>query len=316
MDSIDNRTKTMIIGGAVGFLVLLVIVAMVLQQLRSAPQQTETPSQTTNQNDAETGTGGSNPPSGQNAETGSGQNQRIAATVGAETIYTATVMQIADQLPGTPENTRKAALQSLIDQSVALQAAAKSNAVTLNESFFNNENLNLVQRAAQANRIQDTVEQRETTITGGVITLWFYNNGRAGSAGYEQGKQIALQKMTALQRDVASGTMTLEEAADAIRSDSSLRAVDPAYGVNAIFPFDNATTDQPITFDADFNKQIFALDEGETSPVVLLSYDDNGTEREAVYMFAQVTEKTGNGSVVSYESWLEQQKKNYEIKIN
>ena len=318
MEQLDNKTKTLIIGGAVGFLVLMIVVLMVLQQLGTNGQNADTSDQGNTSNNQDTGTDSSGRDSSgvTNSNSGNAQNQGIAATVGSEIIYTSTVNQIAEQVPGTPENARLAALNSLIDQSVALQAAAKSNAVTLDDSFFNSENINLIQRSAQVNRIISTVEQQETTVTGGVITLWFYNNGRAGSAGYQQGKQIAFQKMTGLQRQVASGTMTLEQAAQEIRSDASLRAVDPSYGVNALFSFTNATVDQPITFDSAFNKQIYDLDEGDTSPLVLLSYDDNGTKREAVYMFAQVTEKTGNGTVVSYESWLELQKKNYEIKIN
>jgi hypothetical protein len=312
----SNNKLTLIIAGAVLFFVLLifVVVTAVLQQRSNPPSSTPTATESTNGNGS-TGFSG-----GGNTQTQSEQKKPKVPALGAimmvgeEILYQEDLDRFLNVLPPGIPDREKYARQNMIEESIGLQAGAKAGVITLGNTFYNARNKDYDQRSQRYVAVQEGIRQRIARISGSVVALWFFNNNQAGSAGYEGGKRIAQQKMATLQSKVAKRELTMEHAAAEIKQDTSLEQLDVVWQQNAIFTFENVGPDEPITFDETFNNVIRTLPVGGVTNLALLSVDSNGTKREALYAFAQVSSKK-EGSIAegSFEEWLSVQKKNYDV---
>lgn len=312
----NNKLPLIIAGGVLFFAVLIFVVVTAVLQQRNNPSSSS--STATDSANVDTGTsgftgGGTIPPQ-------SGQKQpKVPAlgaimTVGEEILYQEDLDRFLQVLPPSTPEREKLARTAMKEESIALQAGAKAGVITLGASFYNARNKDYEQRSARYVAVQQGIKQRTARISGSVLTLWFFNNNQAGSAGYEQGKRIALQKMTDLHTKVKNRQLSMTEAATELKQDTSLERLDVVWQQNAIFTFENVGPDEQITFDEPFNKNIRALAAGGVTDLTLLSVESNGTQREALYTFAQVASKS-NGSIQegSFEEWLSVQQKNYDV---
>lgn len=246
---------------------------------------------------------------------GNGIDQKIAR-VGEEDIYRSDLnMELANYPTGNENETKAIILDKIATDSIILQAGRKEKLVTLDDTFFNSPNKDYRKRIDQVNTVKTAIEKRADKIQGYVVSIWFYNT-EPGEAGYEQGKEIAFEKITRLHKDVKEGTVTIREAGERIKNDASLAKVDTGYRGNALMQF-SANPGTRITFDEAFNNILWNLSKDGVSQVYLAKDGKRGTNEmiDAVYMFGQVTNRVRNETVSSFSDWLNKQKLIYEIKI-
>lgn len=314
--------KNIIIIGAAGVLLLLILITVVVSQFRSGgggntQQQTQQTQNTSNPS-----TGGAAQPNTQNTvqeeEKSPPPAPGVVATVGEEYIYQSDLDDIMSVYPPAMRNSsegRKAALQKLIDDSITLQAGAADRIITLADTFYNSSQKDRTLRNQQIDRVRTVVESNTGSISGAVFSIWFFNNGEPGRAGYEQGKQIASQKITQYRQMMISERLSPDALADRMKADTSLEALDFIYKQNVIFTFEDVGAADSITFDETFNQQIRKLKPNQVGNVYLAKAPGlDGKQRDAVYMFAYVTEnEAADQKYGSMEEWLQLKRTSYEV---
>lgn len=212
------------------------------------------------------------------------------------------------------DQTRRVITNKLITDSAILQGGRAAGFINLDATIYSSADKNYAKRIAAIETVKGKVMQSADTIQGKIISIWFYNNGYIGPQGYDKGKQIAFQKITQLHDSIQSGKMTIEQAGDQIKADTSLAELDVVYGINAIQGF-AAKKGEPITFDEDFNTMIRALPVGGVSQVFLAKsvFNEKEQPRDAVYMVAQVESISKDGKIVSLDQWIRDQKVKYAV---
>lgn len=241
------------------------------------------------------------------------QHNKAIAKVGQEIIYQSDLdTELIFQPPSTEPNLKTRMLEKIASDSAILQGAREIALVQLDESVFNSKNKDYAKRVKLVKVAKDKIEKEANSIEGTVISVWFLN-GNVGQLGYEKAKQLTFEKISKLHAEVSSGKMTLAQASESIKNDSELSKIDPAYKINASFNF-QSSKEEPVTRDKDFNQAIFNLNEGEITDLLIgVSTDQAGKPIESHYHFAQVTKKTINEKISSFEDWLEAKRKTYAI---
>jgi hypothetical protein len=158
---------------------------------------------------------------------------------------------------------------------------------------------------------KDKINSQASNLQGTVVSIWFYNNGRTGPLGYDQSKKIVYQKISRIHDDVKSGKITLQQAINQIISDPDLEKIDRAYKSNAALSF-NVQQGEQITFVPEFDSRLWQLQEDEITDVYLAK-DNTKSQKEAVYMFGQVSKKNLFEKIANFSDWLIQAQKKYEI---
>lgn len=235
--------------------------------------------------------------------------------VGEELIYKKDLdMELAYYPKDTPVDMNKILLEKLIQDSIILQAADADKLITLDKTVFNSPNKDYMKRMKLIERAKKTVTDQADGIEGSVIAIWFFNM-KPAAIGYEKGKEFALAKITKIHDDVKNKKITTQQAADLIKNDTNLAQVDKSYKSNAILNF-KATKNEKITYDSEFNKVIWGTEEGGVSDVFLSKDKDQKTDQmiDAVYHFAIITKRLNTGKIVSFDDWINQKRKAYEIK--
>lgn len=234
----------------------------------------------------------------------------VIAIVGEERIFDEDLKAVLAGLPDTQE-TRASLLNVLIEESAALQGGAEEGLIVLKPAWFNTRNKDRKGRSDALAAIKQKIEAAEPRVSGAVLSIWFYNNGVEALPNYETGKSIALEKLSAVHAAIKNGSISVEEGGSQLKSDTSLFALDSVYPQNVYTPFADIGTEEQITFDPQFDAEIRKLNEGEVSPIRLLSVPDSDGSREAMYAFAVVSERKGEDRGISYAEWIKQQLKRY-----
>jgi hypothetical protein len=243
--------------------------------------------------------------------------EKIIAQVGNETIYQKDLDQELASYPMPDQETaRKVLLAKIVKDSVILQAAHAEGWIKLDESVFNSLKKDYMERTKLVNEVMKIFENRQASVKGNIISIWF-NNIYPGPAGYVRGKEIAMEKITSLHARVKNKTITTHEAAQEIIRDRSLEQVDASYASNAILSF-NAGPKETISFDPGFDDLIRNLSVGDVSDVYLAKDEDGrgGGMIDAVYMFAQITEKEENGLRQEFDEWYTRKERAYAVTYN
>lgn len=238
----------------------------------------------------------------------------VIAKVGQESIYQRDLDYELSVHPQKDDPAmRKTILEKIVSDSVILQGGKEDGFVTLDESVFNSPNKDYTKRVKLVDDIKAHIDLQAEHIEGSVISIW-YRNDEIGPLGIEKAKEIAYQKITALHKDVLINKKTMDQAAEAIKIDSSLAQVDRAYVVNAQFKF-NKKKGEEISFDKEFSDKIWRLEEGQVSDVYLIKNVDSDTKEkyDAVYSFAKVDKKVSNPSLSNFADWYLRKKGSYEI---
>lgn len=242
----------------------------------------------------------------------------IAAKVGEENIYQKDLDLAVSLYPATPSaETRKFILEKIVTDSIILQGAQTDGLMTLDETVYNSSSTDYLKRTQLVKKMSDQITQEAKKISGAVITIWFIND--------QSGKQAALDKITKLHDDLKSSKITLAQAGDAIKNDPNFAKLDSAYQQKSVLEFKNRSKgleflgSDTVTFDKGIDSLLWNLNEGEVSKVNLIQYQDpNATNMsrrvDAAYVFAHVTKISGNNKIASFEDWLAQKRKVYEVK--
>lgn len=241
-----------------------------------------------------------------------GQNKEVAK-VGQEIIYQSDLdTELTAQPSSFDPNIKALMLQKIASDSVILQGAREIALVKLDESVFNSKNKDYAKRIKLVKEAKEKVENEADNIEGTVISVWFLN-GPVGPLGYDKSKQIALEKITKIYADVKAKKITIQQAGEAIKNDSSLEQIDKAYKTNASFTF-KINHEEPVTRDEDFNSAILNLKEGQlTNVLVGNSVDQSGSPIQSHYHFAQLIKRNVNEKFTSFENWLEKVRKAYAV---
>ncbi len=238
---------------------------------------------------------------------------KIILKVGEENIYEKDLDTELAYFPGKKTlTTKERLLKKLIKDSIVLQAAKTDGLITLSDSVFNSLNKNYLQRVQLVSSVTQLIENKQKSLSGNIISIWF-DNTQPGPAGYNKGKEIALQKITQLQAAVKNKQITIEQAGQQIIQDTNLAQVDPSYAANAILPFSVNTTDK-ISFDPTFDAKLRSLPASGVSDVYLIKDKDNtGNLVDAVYMFGQVLDRKSGSAGGDFDTWYAQKVSNYAI---
>lgn len=253
------------------------------------------------------------PPTTTIKQTGNGDNLRVIAKAGSENIYQSDIDREISSYPfSINEEAKKDIVEKVVKDSIILQAAKFEGWIVLDETVFNSQYKDYLKRVSLVADVKRRFENTKGSIEGSVVSIWF-NNMKAGAVGYEKGKEIARDKITALQADVKSRKITIYQAAQEIINDKSLAQVDESYAANAIFNFNVGSRDS-ITFDPVFDDLIRGLPVGGITDVYLAKSKVGRSEKliDSVYMFAQVVKDIG-GKMYNFDQWYIQKEKNYEV---
>lgn len=213
------------------------------------------------------------------------------------------------------ENSVKA-LEKAIDDSMILQDSFKSSFISLNNAVFNSPDKNIASRSALIEKATNEIRQKNIkTISGEIVSIWF-NNANAyppPSIGIENAKQQVKQKIDTIYQDIKSGKITMMQAGQRIRSDSSQRSIDPSYLGNAYTKFTNLNRNQKLFADEKINESIWSMGKNELSSVILANdVDKQNQPFEAFYTIIQVIDTT-SGNFLSLEDYINNLRDQYEI---
>lgn len=241
-------------------------------------------------------------------------NDTVLFTVGTEDIFAEDLKQELSLFPESMHaEIEQGIKERLITESIILQAGAQAGYIQLSAQVFDSPYKDRTQRRQLLEQVKTAVNDKAAYRKGGIAAIFFLNF-KPGPIGYEAGKQLALEKITALHQQVKNGTITIEQAGEAIKNDSSLRQVDSAYKSNAYSEFDTRTN-QKITFDEAFNQALATAKEGEVTEIFTgqdIEGENYGDLKDAMYQFGQVTE-IQPGEATSFDAWLAEVRENYAV---
>jgi hypothetical protein len=209
---------------------------------------------------------------------------------------------------------RKMLLDKLVTESIILQAGKKEGIIPLDATVFNNPNKDYLKRIKFVEQVKRGIDQEADTIEGTIVSIWFYNNDWTGPVGYDEAKKIVLEKISALYNQVKTKKITIDQAGEIIKNDTSLASIDKAYQNNAIAHF-SVHPDEPISLSQEYDQKLRKLQSGELSEIYLASIKEDETKkiRDAVYLFGMVTKRKANPTIRNFDSWYAKNKISYEI---
>lgn len=240
----------------------------------------------------------------------------IILKVGQENIYQKDFDYELKQLPKTEQKTDIASLainQKLVNDSISIQQAVLDKFITVDNSVYNSNTKNYTSRIQTVNLIQKIVNSKADRLEGSVITIWF-NNSIVPKMGILKAKDLTKSKIDNIQSAVKNKTLTVQEAVDKVKKDTSLQEIDAAYQPNSSLSF-NAVYGDKITIDKDYDTSLWTLKQGEVGDVIALksTYKNPTSTEEILYAFAIISKRTTTGQKNDYDSWLKENSTKYEI---
>lgn len=254
---------------------------------------------------------GTLPPIGQRQEQ---IPQGAIAKVGEEYIYQRDLdIELSLQPSASESGIRKILLDKLAEDSVIIQGAKDDKIVEIASDVYNSSDKDYVKRIQVVKEIKKKVEESEDSIRGTILTIWFANV-EIGPLGYERAKQVAFEKISKLHKDVKEGKITIKQAGEVIQNDKSLAQIDKAYKTNAVLEF-KANKNETITFNKSFNDALWKLSDNEMSEISTgtVLERSSGKQVDANYVFGQIEKHIRSGRFESFDKWLEDKRKLYEV---
>jgi hypothetical protein len=323
MDTSRIPAKALVIG-AIGLLIFLLVLTFAINQAVSQRKDQTAVSPTPVRTDADidrfNNPGNSNGNSGSAGTVNQGNTQTVPqsddviAVVGEENIYRIDLENQRNLYAGDSSAIPDSeVLNAIAQDSVILQGGQADGLIKLDDTFYNSPNKNYITRLKQVTAIREAVESRSGNLKGSVLSIWFAND-EPPALGYEQAKVFAREKITALHEQVKSGRITMDQAAQQIKNDTSLAQIDSAYKVNAIIRFD-AFQGEPITISKELDKALWNSNVNQVTDVMMVKATPTYMTQQidALYMFGQVTEKKSNGKYQNFDLWLQEKNNTYEI---
>ncbi|MCX7997052.1 MAG: peptidylprolyl isomerase [Patescibacteria group bacterium] len=325
----DNKKLLLVAGGILGLLLIIIAVLTLVRNSSPAGQHaanqrqgiiTQAPleifdsSYTSPQQGSYLDGGGDSGPTSTPLPTRpAAPRAGVIARVGEELIYNVDLNEeVASFPPSDDPEVREKLFQKMVDDSIILQGASREGLIRMNATVYNSAEKNYAKRIALVQDAKEKLIAAGDSYSGTVVALWFFNQ-RPGRVGYDQGKKIARQRITDLHSRVKSGAITMEQAGEELRRDSSLYQVDEAFRINAIYTFTSNVKAQ-FNYDPGFEKVMRGLKVGEISDVYLgKGTGGDGTTRDAVYKFGRVDKIITNRGYSTIEEWLEINRNEYPV---
>lgn len=232
------------------------------------------------------------------------------AQVGKETLYTQDILEYKKKNPSLSDEDL---LQKAVLDSVILQEGEKAGLITLTPSTFNNTTKDQSARDATVHDVKTKyVQSQSDLVSGMVITLWFARPGMARTS-LATNQAQALAKITPYYEKVKNRTMTIQDAANAVRTDQDLSSIDPAYETNTSFTFVDQPLSTPIVADSTFDQQLKQLPQNEVSTLYLTKTSLDGKEQvDGGYLFGMLTDRKQNQHL-SFDEWILSKRNSYEV---
>jgi hypothetical protein len=234
------------------------------------------------------------------------------ASVGAETLYKRDFLALmeANKSLEKDEDYQKKIAEKMIADSRILQGGSERGLINLNSSIFNSINKNNQKRLEAIESVKGKVRAQQDMLIGSTVSIWFNNEGVI-PAGYDSAKKIAQEKITQIYNDVKANRISMEQARERIKNDTSLSQVDPAYQKNAGSTF-SASLSQPITFMPEFDKLLWGINPGQLTEIYTGRDKDKKTGGmiDSLYIFGRVDKKT-DGAFSSFEAWVSELERKY-----
>ncbi len=204
-------------------------------------------------------------------------------------------------------------LNNIIEESLVLQDAGKQNKIVLNDEIYNNPNLDPEKRSKLFQSIKKELIEKSKNLKVGIITI-FYKNIDLVDYDYETAKKIAKQKIDEIYEQVKSGKLTIEQAGEKLKNDTSLAKLDKSYKANVYTEFE-IKDDQPMTFSHEFNELLRNTKQGELTPIMDV-YDPSVKDKKeyVAYMFGYVFKHDKNS--FNYDNYLKNLRSNAKIQYN
>jgi len=245
----------------------------------------------------------------------SSPDQKIIAKIGEENLYQKDLDTEMHYYPlKNKADTKQVLLKKMEKDSIILQAAQQEGLIQLNASIFNAPGKDYLARMKKITEITNTISQRQDKIKGSFVSIWFYNNAKPTTMDQTAAKQLALTKITAVYDLVKAKKITMQQAGERLKADTSLAQIDIAYKSNAIRDFAVAPSER-ITFDKNFDDKIKQLQPGQLTDLYLAKDKELKTKRiiDAMYMFAQVSSRSNTGNTSTFDDWYAKKEKLYAI---
>jgi len=208
---------------------------------------------------------------------------------------------------------KKYIFDKIIEDSIILQENKKK--VELTKDIYNWPVKDYTKRVDTVKKLKNQIEadlnKNITAKEGYIVSIWYLNMENS-PLGYEKSKEIAFNKISSLYTSVKSGQLTIQQAGESVKNDSSLAEIDPAYIVNAISHF-RITSAKDICAGcvARMVPDLWSLDLNELTKI----YPVKESAVEEYYAFGQVTKVTSGGNNLTYKQWLDKKKSEYKIQI-
>lgn len=240
----------------------------------------------------------------------------VIITVGGESIYKKDLDYEISSAPKPLQDNPKtieSLTTKLINDSVTLQQGNKEKIVELGSLSYNNSSKDYALRLREINKIKRTVNARAERLEGTIVSIWFFNS-IIPKIGIQEAKEIVKAKINNIHAEVKSKRLTVDQAIERIKADTSLSEIDGAYISNAGYKF-SATREDKITVDKEFDNKLWILNEGDISEVHELK-DLNrrtGQLEPVLYSFGSIAKRAATGNAVDYDKWLEESSKLYAV---
>lgn len=244
------------------------------------------------------------------------KSDAIIAKVGSENIWQKDLDYEISMYPVQGKNieeVRKLLLAKIVRDSIILQGGKTEKLATVGASIFNVSGKDYIKRFQTVQEIEEKVRTNADAIEGTLVALFIFNTD-FGRLGYTKSKELVTPKAKQLYDEVKSKKITIDQAAERIRDDSSLAGADPNYKGNSILKF-KARKGEKITLFPDFDQELFRLKSGEISSLYLGKDKDPKTGKmiDATYVFGQVTKQFSSSGKLSFDDWFNKYKKQYEV---
>lgn len=237
------------------------------------------------------------------------ENSKLIAKVGEENIYQ---RDLDIELLAYPkikplDQLKQFLLQKVASDSAILQGGKADGLITLDQTTFNSVNKDYAKRVKLIQDIKQKVAAQTNQISGTIISIWFFND-RVGSLGYDKAKSVAFDKISKLQSDVASGKITIDQAASQIQNDSSLAQLDTNYKGNAKYDFSLANLSL-----LDPNMKGLAANQASNVFIGKSSQPKTHQLIDAFYSFGVIKNIDLSKKITSFSDWFSNQKQKFSL---
>jgi len=221
--------------------------------------------------------------------------------------YLARVYTGGDTVDTVSEDEQEQIFEVALENALVLKEASNKKLTKVDTALFQpNKDWTSYNKAVE--EAKAAIIAQEEQISVAAVFIYFMNQSPP-EMGVEKSKPLTKTKMEALRGEMVEGRMTIQQAAEAIKADSSLAEIDPIYKQNSYAEFYNRNKSRQVVggISSDDNALVWTLPVGSYSPIII-GYEagNSSTPNEAYWVVVQIVEK--KGTKPPYLEWLKGEK--------